>query len=298
MPQTNRMNLRYPAGTDTPDVVRDLGFLAADLEASIPRMMGLQQIQAGVISLGDFVVTAGTGMTVNIAAGVAAVPDQTDTYPAFTPVARTALAGLAVTAANASNPRIDQVVMDVDGTLSVLAGTPTSGATLDNRTGAAAMGNGLIRLADILVPAASASVSAGNIRDRRQWARGLNVLWGGGMPGNTTGGRAGSPSRYEFSGAPILIWQGGADVQMNGGFGTGVTKVQAQYDQATNLGTACSILWDGNGSRFSGSSVPSRAIPPAGSHLIDAYCSAIAPNPQGMYGTAIIMIQETPMQAN
>lgn len=172
MPQTTRMNLRYPAGTDTPDVVRDMTNLGADLEALLPRLINFDPSQGGVMSAGDLKVTAGAGMTVNVAAGVAAVPDQTDTYPALTPVWRALLNGLVVTAANGSNPRIDQVVIDADGTLSIVAGVATAGATLDNRNGAAALANGLVRLADLLIPAASSSISAGNIRDRRPWARG------------------------------------------------------------------------------------------------------------------------------
>lgn len=176
MPQTTRMNLRYPAGTDTPDVVRDLGYLTSDLEVMMPRLAAFDPGQAGVMNAGDLKVTAGAGMTVNVAAGIAAVPDQTDTYAALTPVWRAALNGVVVTAANGTNPRIDQVVIDADGNLSVLAGVATAGTTLDLRTGAAALPNGYLRLADILVPAASVSVAAGNIRDRRPWARGASYV--------------------------------------------------------------------------------------------------------------------------
>jgi len=89
-----------------------------------------------------------------------------------------------VTAADGTNPRIDQVVLEIlDNThdasgsnlarTRVIAGTPTGGATLDNRTGAAATPSSAMLLADVLVPAASSSVTNANIRDRRPFVQGL-----------------------------------------------------------------------------------------------------------------------------
>jgi hypothetical protein len=90
-----------------------------------------------------------------------------------------------VATADATNPRIDQVILEVlDNThdasgsnlarTRVLTGTPTVGATLNNRSGATALPNSAMRLADILVPAASSSVVTANIRDRRTYARGFH----------------------------------------------------------------------------------------------------------------------------
>jgi hypothetical protein len=56
----------------------------------------------------------------------------------------------------------------------VLAGTATGGATLDNRTGAAALPSSAIRLADVLVAATDTAITNSEIRDRRPWARGAN----------------------------------------------------------------------------------------------------------------------------
>jgi hypothetical protein len=87
-------------------------------------------------------------------------------------------------AANASgNPRIDSVVLEAKDTthdasgLTVararyITGTPTSGATLDNRSGAPALPAGAALLADILVANGAASITNANIRDRRTMARG------------------------------------------------------------------------------------------------------------------------------
>lgn len=91
-------------------------------------------------------------------------------------------------ASNGSLPRVDQIAVRVrdtqalsgggdDASFLVLTGTATSGATLDNRSGAAALPPDHERLADILVPAGSTAVTAGNVRDRRQRANGHHVLW-------------------------------------------------------------------------------------------------------------------------
>lgn len=90
-----------------------------------------------------------------------------------------ALYNVDIAAADPTNPRIDQVFLCVEdaqhagannqATIRVVTGTPTGGATLDNRTGvgAAPAGMSSILLADVLVPAASATVVTANIRDRR-----------------------------------------------------------------------------------------------------------------------------------
>lgn len=79
----------------------------------------------------------------------------------------------AIAAADPANPRIDQVVL-LPGvtdsqvpTTAVIVGTPTAGATLDNRNGAAALPVQRIRLADVLVPAAATQILTANLRERR-----------------------------------------------------------------------------------------------------------------------------------
>lgn len=90
-----------------------------------------------------------------------------------------ALYNVDIAAADPTNPRIDQVFLAVEdaqhagannqATIRVVTGTPTGGTTLDLRTGvgAAPAGMSSILLADVLVPAASATVVTANIRDRR-----------------------------------------------------------------------------------------------------------------------------------
>lgn len=82
-------------------------------------------------------------------------------------------------APHATKPRLDMICArvydtDVDGSgsrkwvLFVVAGTATTGATLDNREGAAALPESTMLLADVLVPAGAAAVlESSAIRDRR-----------------------------------------------------------------------------------------------------------------------------------
>lgn len=82
-------------------------------------------------------------------------------------------------AANSSGlPRVDAVVLQVldqqhagasnDAVVDIRAGTPTSGADADNRTGAVALPASCLHLADLLIPSGATSPSV--IRDRRHTA--------------------------------------------------------------------------------------------------------------------------------
>ena len=147
-------------------------------------------LQAGVMGSGDLKVTAGTaGLTVDVAAGVAFVQGGQVSDQGLYRVRNDAVVNSAafnaggITANSSGLPRIDQIIArvqdqthDASGQrrwrLEVLTGAPTAGATLDNRSGAAALPASSLRLADVLIPTGAATVAAGNIRDRRPWARG------------------------------------------------------------------------------------------------------------------------------
>lgn len=124
-------------------------------------------LQAGVIAAGDLAVTSSANLVLPVAAGSAYIASSSGFLAPYTFAGGTATIG-----ANASgNPRLDQVVFD-GTTVSVLAGTATAGATLDNRTGAAALPVGYLRLADVLVADGATALASSVIRDRRPWARG------------------------------------------------------------------------------------------------------------------------------
>lgn len=140
--------------------------------------------QPGFFSMAGMDVTVST-MTLTISAGSALLSGTAYGTEGLYHVENDANVNLTVTAANATNPRIDQVILtlgdttDIAGsagntaTLSLLDGTPTAGATLRNRTGAAALPAGALRLADILVPAAAGSLVTGtHIAPRKLSARG------------------------------------------------------------------------------------------------------------------------------
>jgi hypothetical protein len=86
-----------------------------------------------------------------------------------------------ITTADATNPRIDRVILELKDTqhdasgsslfqTRIVTGTPTSGATLDNLTNAGAVPNSALLLADVLVAATDTAISDSEIRDRRAFS--------------------------------------------------------------------------------------------------------------------------------
>ena len=130
-------------------------------------------------------------------------------------------ATIALNTNGSGNPRIDQLVLHVydasaagDSSAVYLAaienvdGTPTSGATLDNRSGAAdlqttfATSLAHVLLADVLMPAGASTVSAGNVRDRRKFALKL-------VPGNLNATGGGGPGTGASVDAVVPEFYGG-----------------------------------------------------------------------------------------
>ena len=198
----------------------DTGFLALAQDAALALATLLQE---GVMDAGSFEVTqkaAGAELSVDVAAAAgrgAYVQDDSGTgllvfvRPAGTTVNK------AISAAHASLPRVDRVVLGLDGTATVLAGTATSGATLDNLTGAAAVPSSKLLLADVLVPATDTTISNNQIRDRRKWARGAfcEIVRNANAAASNDYSTAGTTlalvdstnlqPRLELSGVPVLL---------------------------------------------------------------------------------------------
>jgi hypothetical protein len=146
-------------------------------------------IQEGVVNAGDLMVTqrgAGANPSVDVAAGTGWVKIDSGTRNGLCHVTSDAVANVVVTAAHATLPRVDQLILRYNDTsiptgsgntptLEILTGTATASANLDaNRSpSAAALPNDCMRLADILVPGGAGSITNANIRDRRPWARGV-----------------------------------------------------------------------------------------------------------------------------
>lgn len=144
------------------------------------------------VAAADFMVTqrgAGANLSVDInmpGGGMAFVQGDTIAGQGLygVPVAAANI-NEAIGAADLTNPRVDQVILEVQdnvldasgGNLArtrVLTGTPTSGATLTNRSGAPTLPGSALLLADVLVAANATTIPNSAIRDRRKWARGAH----------------------------------------------------------------------------------------------------------------------------
>jgi hypothetical protein len=154
-------------------------------------MLGATALQEGAIGAGSYDVSAGSNLTCSIAAstgeGAVVQGDSITPQGLYYVAPHTAAIVETHTAAHATLPRIDQIVLEVldashDGGASntarvrIVDGVATSGATLDNRNGAAALPATAMRLADVLIPAAAVTMLAANVRDRRTMARGAYRL--------------------------------------------------------------------------------------------------------------------------
>ena len=138
----------------------------------------------GILEPGSFRVTAnGTNMVITTDPGRSVVRGDTDPTPqgqglylVDNPDSSTV-----TLASDPGNPRITQIVLQVrdsdqdggvnnDVIMTAIVGTPTAGATLDNRNGVAALPSSCLLLADVLVGAGATSIPAANVRDRRSYA--------------------------------------------------------------------------------------------------------------------------------
>ena len=140
---------------------------------------GLDEFGPGATSYASYRVTVATGMGLDVGAAggqqAIYVPIGGATGEERRYEGLPSSPAVTVPASDPTNPRIDAVVAEapasVDSTtpsFRVITGTATVGATLDNRTGAAALPAAALHLADVLVPAGATSIIAGNIRDRRR----------------------------------------------------------------------------------------------------------------------------------
>jgi hypothetical protein len=129
---------------------------------------------------------------------------------------------VAITANGTGNPRVDRIVLEMGDppAMRAVAGTPTSGATLDNRSGAAAVPNDCVPLADVLVAPSVNTITGASIRDRRPWARGAfytklvsaqQAIVSGGF--SDFAGGAAAFARLETSGAPMRYTLSGSGAE-------------------------------------------------------------------------------------
>lgn len=161
-----------------PMMLQALCYTATDFRNQLASLVCAQGV-ADVVGGQLLVTTGGSGLTLSVAEGGGFVDSDVDDEGMYW-VFNDAAATVTTTAADGSNPRIDQVIATVkdaqisgadnEWELSVLAGTATVGATLANLTGAAALPDRSIRLAYVLVPTSFAGpfVNATHILDARE----------------------------------------------------------------------------------------------------------------------------------
>lgn len=174
------MTVQLPAwlqnGSYTAEIDRYVGTALLNPMTALTGRGGVRRV-AGT----EFQVTATGPATMNVAigAGMAFVQGGlTGTQGVYT-VLNDATFQVAISASNPSNPRIDLVVLEVlDAVYSgssnlaqvrVIAGTPAGSPSPPTATGS------FITLAQVLVPAAAASVTSVNITDLRPFAGGFGA---------------------------------------------------------------------------------------------------------------------------
>jgi hypothetical protein len=172
----------YPQVVLSPDAI----YLQAETySAQDDRRDRQEAVWPGVYGANDFKISFVSGRTVRAATGVAYVKGRNVADQGFYRQTTTTTFDVIHNAGDASNPRVDQVIMRVmdnshdsagfnETRIEAVPGTPTVGATLDNRSGAinldTSLGEGsknYLLLADVLVPAGATTLVGTNIIDRR-----------------------------------------------------------------------------------------------------------------------------------
>lgn len=141
-------------------------------------------IFGGLIGSTDFQISqlGSPNMSVNVSTGEAIVPGNEGGAQGGYYVRGTSTSNLAISTANPSNPRVDTVCLTCGDaqytlpsggtsgslTLQVVTGTPTSGATLSNLSGAAALPGSSLLLGYVLVPAGASSIVTADISNQAQ----------------------------------------------------------------------------------------------------------------------------------
>lgn len=277
--------------------------------------------QEGVYESGAYKVAqraAGADMSVDVAAstGHALVQGDAVSFQDLYGVRpHSAVINEAIVAADATNPRLDQVILEVldnqhDGSgnskarVRVVAGTPTSGATLANRSGAAALPSSAIRLADVLVAAADTSITNAEIRDRRPWARGAfhrivrNANGAGGANYSTTStsfvvmDATNLNPRIECSGVPLRV---ALNFMFTSSSAASYGHIQPRMDGAVLDGGAFNglVFVDSVVAQVDGATMEWVVVPAAGSHQFAPYFASESAKTFTVYADAAAPFQMT-----
>lgn len=204
----------------------------------------------GVVGVNDFAITQnGTpNMTVNVAGGQIFIPGGSVANQGLYYGLSDATTNLTISAASASNPRIDTIIAFVedaaisgsnnDWKLQVVTGTATAGATLSNLTGAGSLSAfpNCVVLGYVLVPTSATSIVTADILNSQPLL----------SPGFTGLSNRGTPSGRIFANGTVSV-------------------PNLSLTTLTNLGTTDFLL---GGMTTNGSS--SLTVPVAGIYLVSA----------------------------
>lgn len=142
-------------------------------------LIGIDAATAPTFSLLVVQRQLGANMSVDVLQGGAIIPSAVTALGKYL-CRNDSVVNIPITANASGNPRIDIIVAQVfdtvsdpnstqDGwTLRAIAGTPTGGATLANRNGAATVPAGAIILADVIVANGETTIDSVDIEDRRE----------------------------------------------------------------------------------------------------------------------------------
>lgn len=227
------------------------GYSAIDLRRA--DTVGLKE---GPTSLSSYTVAqrgAGANMSVDIAAstgpGAIIQGDSVTQQGRYVIPPHSAVINEAIATADGSNPRIDTVILEVKDDTSdasganltqtrVLTGTPTAGATLANRNGAAALPNTALALADVLVGTGVGSITTANCQDTRPKQRGFTNISTTETRTNTAYGTLTTPDQVSNVVLPstgVLVialqatWQESVDGAARAAVFIGANQLQAAF---------------------------------------------------------------------
>lgn len=252
--------------------------------------------QAGVLASTDCALTVNSITQVTIAAGRVYLTSAAGGLIRTAPVS-TVLSG--IVAASASNFRLDEVVVNSAGVVSILTGTQGTTVTLANRLNAVAVPAGSQLLHDMLVT--SGGVLVANVRDRRPWARGgyarilRNANAAAGNDYTTTSSTlvdidaTNLAIRMECSGVPVRfsLHGRGANATANSFMGFAYSIDGALIDGVTSVQS----MYGGHGSIAGGEIAIAFSweyAPAAGSHLFKPQWLASAATTANLYVRATI----------
>lgn len=125
----------------------------------------------------DFAVSySGSGLTVTVQTGEAQIPGTSVTTQSSYYIRASSTTSLTPAAADPSNPRIDLIYLQVNdvaygggtnnATCSIATGTPTSGATLTNLSGAPSVPTSSLAIAYVQIPAGATTITNSNIQNQ------------------------------------------------------------------------------------------------------------------------------------